>query len=561
VEVDRDAVVRTFVVESTEHLDLIEGILVALESAADPAEPVGRLFRIVHTLKGNAGLLEYEAVVEFAHRLEGVIERMRERQLAVSESLVSLLLEAVDALREMVPCAVAGEETLPPGAAAVLERLAALGGQGAQAPEEALAVKASSAEAPAVPRSARTLRVDLDKLDRLLTLAGELSIARGRLGQILEELPVSVRRQTVEAHHEADRLFADLQEIAMRVRMVPVGPTFRQFARLVRSLAKAAGKRVELSIEGEDVEVDTTLVEQLRDPLTHMIRNAIDHGIELPEARTAAGKDPTGQLKLRAYHEGSSVVVELHDDGAGFQRARIAEHAKAVGLAAHPEQLSDSQLLQLVFEPGFSTASEVTHLSGRGVGMDVVRRNIDALRGTIHIATQEGKGSTLKLRLPLTLASIAGFLVRVGEEVFVIPLDSVVECMELTANSVAVAEGRAVLNLRHQALPALRLREVFGVTTLAPRRESVVVVRSERGQSGLVVDALLGESHVVVKPLGKLFHGLSQFTGSAILGSGKVALILDIAGLFRPVFRDERTHIEHTQVKAEISSAMERGHT
>ena len=324
----------------------------------------------------------------------------------------------------------------------------------------------------------------------------------------------------------------------MKARMVPVGPFFRQYGRIVRDLAHAHGKAVHLDIEGDDVEVDTRVVERLRDPLTHMIRNTIDHGIESPELRAALGKAAEGCLTLRAAHEGGLIVIEVRDDGAGFNRRRIAERARAMGLAAAPELLPDAELLALVFAPGFSTAETVTDLSGRGVGMDVVRRNVAALRGVIDVASVEGQGSTLTVRLPLTLAIIDGFGVGVGEETYILPLDSVLECLALPRDHHDGGTG-GVINLRGQPLPYLRLRDRFGVAGERPAREHVVVVQHGGGRAGIAVDALYGESQAVIKSLGTMLDRLSGVSGSTILGDGRVALILDTPALLREAINQE----------------------
>ncbi|HXH62578.1 MAG TPA: chemotaxis protein CheA, partial [Gemmatimonadales bacterium] len=371
------------------------------------------------------------------------------------------------------------------------------------------------------------------KLDRMLNLTGEIAIARGRVAQQLSALPSEIGQEILEAHREADRLQLELQEQVMKARMVPVGPVFRQYARTVRDLARAHGKSVSLVIEGDDVELDTRVVERLRDPLTHMIRNTIDHGIESPELRAALGKAVEGRLTLRAAHDGGLIVIEVRDDGAGFNRERIAERARALGLATDPERLSDAELLPFVFAPGFSTAEVVTDLSGRGVGMDVVRRNIESLRGTIAITNAPGEGAVISIRLPLTLAIIDGFGVGVGDETYVVPLDAVLECLSLPRDTHRDGDGHGVLNLRGDPLPFLRLRDRFTVAGDAPAREHVLVVQHAGGRAGIAVDTLFGERQAVIKSLGTVLDGLSGVSGSTILGDGKVALILDVPALLR----------------------------
>jgi two-component system chemotaxis sensor kinase CheA len=316
------------------------------------------------------------------------------------------------------------------------------------------------------------------------------------------------------------------------MRMVPIGRAFKPFSRTLRERCAATGKLVRLELSGEEVEVDTTVVDLIQDPLTHLVRNAVDHGIELPSVRRQRGKEYYGTLKLRAFHEAGSVIVEVEDDGAGLDRERIRERARAMGLLEAGEERGDAELFQLLFVPGFSTAERVTELSGRGIGMDVVKRNIESLRGSISIDTQPGKGTTFSMRLPLMLSIIEGFSVGVGEEIYILPLQSVLECVELPEQ-----ERRpgctGVLNLRGQPLPFVRLRDHFEVPGPPAARESVVVVSHGRGQVGLAVDALLGQGQTVVKPLGRLFQQVPGVSGTAILGTGRVALILDVPALLK----------------------------
>jgi len=281
------------------------------------------------------------------------------------------------------------------------------------------------------------------------------------------------------------------------------------------------------------VEVDTAVAEHIRDPITHMIRNALDHGIESPQVRERLGKSPSGCITLSARHSAGSIVIELKDDGAGLDRSRIAAQARVRGLVADPEAITEDELCGLVFEPGLSTADTVTELSGRGIGLDVVRRSIEALRGSVGIESWEGRGTAITLRFPLTLAVIGGLMVGVAGETFIIPLDGVVECLELPPDRGPETADRGVVNLRGEALPYVRLRRLFDVQGDPPARELVVVVRHGREQAGLCVDAVLGESQNVIKPLGKLFHGIAGIAGSTILGSGQVALILDLPTLLR----------------------------
>ncbi len=537
MDYDVEALTQEFLRESSEGLSAMEDALVALEIRPNDAESLGVIFRIAHTMKGNAIVVGFPGIGELAHALEDLLEKLREKTLPVTPALVSMLLAVVDLLRRLIPEAAAGDE-----ASSEKERNGFLARLRAFTNGDASAALPPSPGQGAASWRTSTLRVDVAKLDHMLNLSSEIAIARGRLGEMLEHEGRYTREQIVEAHRLADRLYLDLQEQVIKVRMVPVGPVFRQLNRVVRDLALSQKKQARLVIEGADVEVDMTVMEHLRDPLSHMIRNAIDHGLESAEARVAAGKDPCGTILLRASHESGGIVIRLSDDGAGLDRVKIAAQAKSTGIAPAPEKLADADLLRLVFEPGFSTKDEVTDISGRGVGMDVVRRNIEALHGTVSLASEKGRGTTITMRLPLTLAMIQGFAVTVGEETFVLPLDAVTECLELPPSEMTGAR-EGYLNLRGEPLPYLRLREVFQQGGEAPAREGVVVVRHDGRHAGLVVDTFVGESQTVIKPLGDLFRNIPSVSGSAILGTGRVALILDIDGLFKDALsREIQTH-------------------
>lgn len=546
--IDREALLQTFLAEAEETFVHMEQALVALESRPNDDQLLHGLFRDAHTLKGSAGLVGgFDAVRDLAHDLEDVLERLRKRTLGVSDTVVTLLLKSVDVLRSAVTDAAGGATEASEAVLAFRRRLAEAaqgavqvapgapppppgGGGGGGGPVD-------EAPAPQQPAgSGRSLRVDVLKLDRMLDLSGEIAIARGRLGEMLER-GVATHSEILEAHRETDRLYLDLQELIMKARMVPIGPSFHQHVRTVRDVATAHGKQARLVVEGEDVEVDTAVVEYVRDPLTHMVRNALDHGIEPPDVRRAAGKDPTGKLLLRAFHEAGSMVIQVCDDGAGLDRRKIAEKAVAMGLATDGARLSDEDLARVVFEPGFSTADRVTELSGRGVGMDVVRRNVEALRGSVAIESERGRGTTVTIRVPLTLAIIQGFKIGIGDEAYILPLDSVVECLELPPEQTAAPHACGVVNLRGKPLPYLRLREHFALEGARPPRENVVVVQHGAQTAGVVVDALHGESSTVIKPLGAMFKGIPGVAGSSILGNGRVALILDVAGLLREALR------------------------
>ena len=523
---DRAELMATFRGQADELLAALEQGLLALERAPQDDEALHAVFRAAHTIKGDARMVGLDEVAVAAHALEDVLEQLRERTLAPVPGLISALLATGDTLRRMIFSGPSPEHQVALDALRFSAELAR-----DELPGAALGVEENDQTAQATVQQARTLRVDVAKLDRMMDLAGEIAIARGRLARILESLPVGVAQEALEAHRETDRLHFELQEQVMRARMVPIGPFLKSYTRTVREIARATGKQVNLSIEGGEVEVDTRVLELLRDPLAHMVRNAVDHGVEDPELRAVLGKPVEGTVTLAASHEGGQIVLRLRDDGAGFDTRRIADRAREMGLAAQPEQLSRPELLKLIFAPGFSTAEVVTDLSGRGVGMDVVRRNVEALRGSIELESTDGVGACVTVRLPLTLAIIDGFNVEVGEETFVLPLHTVVECLALPAERSEDGEGRGVINSRGEALAFVRLRTLFGLDQVTPGREHVVVVEWEQGRVGLVVDRLHGEGQAVIKALGRMLGGLPALAGSTILANGRVGLIIDVPAL------------------------------
>ena len=374
----------------------------------------------------------------------------------------------------------------------------------------------------------KVIRVQADKLDRLVDLVGELVIA-GAASTVLASRSQDGRM--IEASAAVSKLVEEIRDNALSLRMVQIGESFNRFRRVVRDVSQGLGKSIELEIQGAETELDKSIVEKLNDPLMHLVRNAIDHGIEPLDVRLARGKPEAGSLSLNAFHESGSIVLEVTDDGGGLNKAKILEKAVERGLVDSGAQLTDQEIAALIFEPGFSTAQAVSDLSGRGVGMDVVRKNVDALRGSIEVETYEGCGTTVRLRLPLTLAIIDGFRVAVEDTCYVIPMDMVIECLDL--GPFLESEENHLINLRGEVLPFLRLRETFRLPGPAPARERVVVAQCGDRRAGLVVDKLLGEFQTVIKPLGELFRNAKGLGGSTILGSGEVALILDVPELIQ----------------------------
>lgn len=374
----------------------------------------------------------------------------------------------------------------------------------------------------------RSLRVDGDKLDKLIDLIGELVTAGATTTITARKAGLS---ELNESTLRLARLVEEVRDQALKLRMVQIGPTFSRFQRIVRDVAREIGKEIRLELSGAETELDKTLIESITDPLTHLVRNAIDHGIETAEVRRGRGKNVEGVVRLDAYHDSGSVVIEVADDGGGLKRERIIAKAIERGLITDGSSLTDTEAFSLIFEPGFSTAEQVTNLSGRGVGMDVVKRNVNALRGTVELDSKEGQGTTVRIRLPLTLAIIDGFLVGVGGSSFVIPLELVEECVELGDEHRSADGDQRYINLRGTVLPFVRLREMFTIRSSASRRESIVVIRCGGKRIGIVVDDLLGEMQAVIKPLSRLFSRIRGIGGSTVLGTGQLALILDVPSL------------------------------
>ncbi|HTW57249.1 MAG TPA: chemotaxis protein CheA [Terriglobales bacterium] len=536
MDFDRDAVLTSFIAETQEGLDLMEQSLLAMESSSGGAELLDDIFRVAHTLKGNATSLELDDLKGFAHATEDLLDVLREQNTEIGADVISLLLKTVDELRALVAKAATTENPrLTPEQQKLRKQIAdevTARSQRVVAPNPKAERSTPAGAAPLPGAAGRTLRIDIDKLDRMLNLTGEIVIAQGRLRRMIEKAEFRSGREILEMQSETERLFRDLQDEVMKVRMVPIGAMLRQNLRAVRDLANSHSKLARVEVTGEDVEVDTTVLEHLKDALLHMIRNAIDHGIETPPVRKKRGKNPCGLLKVSAAHVNGNVVVTLQDDGAGLNRAKILQKAKGMGLFLNSNPVSDSELYQVLFQPGFSTADSVTDLSGRGVGLDVVRRNVEALQGTVEIASEEGHGTAITIRLPLTLAIIDGFSVLAGNDTFIVPQQYIIECTELPAAQ-SQPGSSGILNLRGSALPFIRLREVFGQSADSSSRENVIVVKVGDFHAGIAVDHLLGGMQAVIKPLGKVFRGISGIAGSTILGDGRVGLIIDVPGLLQ----------------------------
>ena len=545
--------VQDFLVEAREHLAKIEACLLEIEQGVHTQETLHAAFRSFHTIKGLAGFLDYSVMQRVAHETETLLDLARNGRLVMRPAAVDVVLAAGDYLRswlDAIEAAAAGRPAAPPpDPEALIARIqAAAAGEAGEAEESGAAAQpaeapprepaqADAAE-PGKPRpqaDAALVKIDTAKLEYLVDMVGELVIAQTMLRHNPDFAQVKSPRLQRDIAH-LSRVTGEVQKTAMAMRMVPIGQLFRRMTRLVRDLARKSGKLAELELHGEDVELDRTIVEELHDPLVHMLRNSMDHGLEPPGEREAKGKPPAGRIRLAASHQAGMIVIEISDDGRGLNRERIFRKAVERGLVSADAKLSDTEVFHLIFEPGFSTAEQVTDVSGRGVGMDVVRKHINKLRGRIEIVSSSGAGTTFLLKVPLTLAIIDGMVIRVARETYVLPTIAIVRSVKPAAADVHTVFGQGeMLRLQGRLIPLYRLDDVFGLTGACRdlAQGIVVVVEDGERQAGLVVDELVGRQQVVIKSLGEAMKNIPGISGGAILPNGRVGLILDVGGLLK----------------------------
>lgn len=577
--------VRGFLVESEELLQRLDQDMVTLEEHPKDADLLNRIFRALHTIKGTAGFLGFEPIVRVSHRAEDVLNALRRGDLDVSKRLMDALLAGADQLRRMLQDLRAGGlqvydcdalinelEAVQKRSEVPLRLGEILVSQEVIEPrvlEKALEQQASSPQptnlgkillkdgsasvsqighavvqqqqvAASAQENAQSMRVDARKLDELVNLIGELVLERNRLTQLCrdvsagdmtgEDLDAALSQSTAHLSFITE----ELQVAGLKTRMVPVDTVFCKFPRLVRDVARSLQKDVELVLAGQETELDKTMVELISDPLVHLVRNSLDHGIELPDVRIAAGKPGKGSIRMEASQQGDQIVIAVADDGAGIDPQRIGRKALEKGLITDERlrTLSRREILDFIFAPGFSTAEKANNISGRGVGMDVVRSNLKRLNGTIELDTQPGRGTTVILHLPLTLAILPVLLVRVANETYALPLRSVLETSRVNPDAIHNVEGREVLHMRSETLSLIRLAEMFGKTSRADRcNQRVVILRAGERRIAILVDQLLGQESTVVKPLGSYLRHCSSLAGATISGDGCVRLVLDPAGL------------------------------
>jgi two-component system, chemotaxis family, sensor kinase CheA len=580
---DMKEIIDDFLVETDELLNSLDTNLVKLEATPADLDLLNEIFRAAHTIKGTSSFLGFDQVTELTHKMEDVLNKLRKAELSVTPEMMDLLLESLDLLKvlvgyvhersserldlsEIIARLVAiqgGEAPAAPPVAAVVdatqsdldrEILAALA-----APERDQAPIAESAVAEAPGKTSptkvtaekktsdQTIRVDVDRLDSLMNLMGELVLGRNSLmqtiGKVTSENEGNLQVQQLnQAAASVNYITTELQMAVMKMRMQPVGKVFAKFPRLVRDLARDCQKQIELVMSGEETELDKSVIEEIGDPLVHIIRNSSDHGIEKPDVRVAKGKPAKGTISLLAMQEGSNIVLRIQDDGKGLDVDAIRSKAVERGLTTRAEvdRMSDKDVFRYIFEAGFSTAKVVSGVSGRGVGMDVVRTNIEKLNGLIELDSAIDQGTSITIKLPLTLAIIQGLLIESDKEIFILPLSSVLETVKAQQADISYVNGRPVLRLRDEVIPVINIGSVLrgdrAGLTLAEKPYIVVVGLAEK-KLGINIDRFLGQEEVVIKSLGQYFGATEGIAGATILGDGRIRLIIDLLGLFNIAHR------------------------
>ncbi len=559
-----DEMIYMFHAESIDLLDEMEDSLLVIQESGMDKEHINAIFRAVHSIKGGASMFELIELVEFSHIAENLLDKIRNNEININNDIITLFLNIKDHLNNLVDDIIQNDckedynsKLKEKTAQFSLELNDYLNGKTPEkdqdqeikidikedlfitdditkteiieeTKEEYKIVKNENPKdihkSTTIPS---TLKVEANKIDSLINLVGEMVITTSSVMQH----SVRIKDKGLnEAVNLLARMLEELRETSMKTRMVPIGDTFSRYKRVVRDLSQSLQKDIDLVIEGAETELDKTVIEKISDPLIHLIRNSIDHGIETIEDRKIKNKNPKATLKLKAFHESSSITIQVQDDGRGLDSEKIIEKAILNGLITPDSKLQESDIYNLIMLPGFSTAQNVSNISGRGVGMDVVKRNIEELRGTIDIDSQKDKGMCVTIRLPLTLAIIDGFMIKISNDFYIIPLEMLLECIELTEEYKEFVAEHNFINLRDHVLPLLDLRDFFGYekNNDPDKKENIVVVNFGTLRVGLIVDELLGEFQTVIKPMGKIFQNLKGIGGATILGDGRVSPILDI---------------------------------
>ncbi len=565
-----------FILEAREHLTTIELQLLTLDQDPANSEAIHAVFRGFHTIKGMAGFLDLDAVRDVSHEVETILDLARNAQLAITSRVIDAILASKDYLShwmgELEAMLQSGRTPEAQDNQALIETIRGVA-RGSASPETAASTEparcesAQPPEAPAAPAEpatgglldlardvavlpteaaeapkpaepaavvARSIKVDTAKLDYLVDMVGEMVIAQSMVRHD-PDLTTGVKPRLARNLSQLARITDEVQRTAMSMRMIPIGQLFQKTARLVRDLSRKASKQVDLELSGEDTELDRNIVEELADPLMHMVRNAVDHGIETPEDRLKAGKPPNAKVRLKAAHQAGHILIQISDDGRGLDREKILRKAREKGLIEAEAQLSEAEIFNLIFLPGFSTADKITDVSGRGVGMDVVRKHLQKLRGRVDVHSRPGEGTTFLMKLPLTLAIIDGLVVGVGSQRYIVPIFAVREMLKPTQEAISTIRGREEMAMvRGTLLPLIRLHRRFGIDPRFENPWDSLLIVSENGgkQFCLMVDELIGKQEVVIKSLGEAMQNIPGVAGGAILGDGRVGLILDLEGLF-----------------------------
>ncbi len=553
--------VLDFITESGEHIESAEAALLELETMPDDKEVLNKIFRAFHTIKGMAGFLNLSEIGSLAHSAENLLDMARKGQLVLAGGNIDVIFESIDMLKKMIIELKDSIETGKPAGvqkhlSQLLERLkssaqtqdlaASLdtpqGQENDKELDKVLAVEdepktrytASQANVKAkIHTSDEKIKVSTARLDNLVNMAGELVIAQLMVAEETGTKLASQHELNRKVVHQG-KIIRDLQELSMSMRMVPIAGVFQKMARLVRDLSHKAGKKVDFITAGEETELDRSIVDKIADPLVHMVRNSIDHGIESPQDRTKTGKNPTGRIKLCAFHQAGNIVIEIEDNGKGLDKELILKKAIDNGVVQAGQELSDEEIFKLIFHAGLSTAQKITSVSGRGVGMDVVKKNVEALHGKVDINSVRGKGTTFTIRMPLTLAIIDGQIVRIGCERYIIPINTIVRTFRPQVNQLSSVQNRGkMVNVRDQLLSIVRLYRLFGVvpTSENPADSLLVIVEEDGKECCLLVDELLAQQQVVIKNLGEGLGRVKGVSGGAIMGDGRISLILDVPGL------------------------------
>lgn len=562
---EMDEIINEFIVEAEEILEQLDPLFVELEQKGQDPEIINEIFRGMHTLKGAAGFLGFQDVVDVAHRAETILKKVREGEIHISPEITDAILKATDTLRLLISHIKAKDEVLE-NIQPVLELLdktlekssseqlkEADQPETEQKPEEPLSeepeTKIPKAEdtVTQIPKEKEkevsTLRVDVERIDKVMDLAGEIVLARNRLLNLSNKLEAKYAGDEhveglIETTSFLDRVTSDLQLAVMKMRMQPLQKVFVKFPRMVRDLARALNKEVDLEIIGEDTEVDKSVIEHIGDPLVHIIRNSLDHGIETPEERELKGKSPKGKIVINAYQKGTQIVIDITDDGKGIDYEAVKAKAITKGLITleEAEKMSEEAIINLIFLPGFSTKDVSTEVSGRGVGMDVVKSNVAKLNGYVEIFTEKDKGTTFRISLPLTLAIIQAMMVQVGNEIYAIPQSMIEETLRISINDIKEVTGQKVLTIRDRVLPLFLLNDILGAPDNTDNDRKYVLVASVGDRKFCIsVESVLGQEEIVIKTINGIDSEECGIMGATITGDGKVVLILDLAGLSRRV--------------------------